>query len=233
LLQTTVTGPGRLTFWWKVSSELNFDWLEFNMGYDTNAISGEKDWQRQVVPVAPGLQTLTWRYSKDKDTSLGADAGWVDNVTFEPGIWLELVGGPTNGQCALSLHGVPGRLYSVMVSTNSPASGPPAIWLPLQPSVLATNLSMPFQDTNSNSRLRFYKLHDAAAWLEAPRRLATGALRLVVHNPAGVAGELQTSTDLQDWTTLAPLPKAPPILTYTDTDAAGLPGRLYRAVLFP
>src|SRR5258706_1258876 len=128
----------------------------------TNSISGEVDWQRQVVPVGPGVKTLTWRYSKDKDTSLGADAGWVDGVTFDPGIWLEFLGGPTNGVCQLMLHGIPGRLYSVLVSTNSPGSGTPANWFPLLPSVLATNLSVPFQDTNSNSRIRFYKLHDAA-----------------------------------------------------------------------
>ena len=88
---------------------------------------------------------------------------------------------------------------------------------------------MPFQDTNSNSRIRFYKLHDAAAWLEVPRRLANGALRLVVHNPAGVAGELQASTDLHDWTTLVSLPNAPPILTYTDTDATAIPSRWRRS----
>jgi hypothetical protein len=233
LLQTTVTGPGRLTFWWKVSSEFNYDFLEFNLAGQAYHISGELDWQRQVFPVPQGSQTLIWRYYKDQNTSIGADAGWVDGVTFEPGIWLELIGGPTNGQTALLLHGVPGRTYSVMVSTNSPASGPPAIWAPLQPSVLATNLSMPFQDTNSNSRLRFYKLHDSAAWLETPNRLANGSLQLLAGNSAGMAGALQVSTDLMDWTTLASLPNAPAILSYTDTPASAVLNRRYRAVLFP
>jgi hypothetical protein len=234
LLQTTVTGPGRLSFWWKVSSELNFDWLEFSIGPGyTNSISGEIGWQQQVIPVPPGFQTLTWRYSKDRNTSTGADAGWLDQVAFEPGIWLELVGGPTNGQCALSLHGIPGRLYTVQVSTNLVGSGFATNWFPLQPTIVATNLSVPFQDTNSNSRMRFYRLHDAAAWFETPNRMANGAIRVVVHNPSGVHGELQGSANLLDWITLAPLAKELPIVTYTDTSASALPRRLYRAVLFP
>jgi hypothetical protein len=86
-LQTTVTGPGRLSFWWKVSSEANYDWLEFEMLGQTNRISGEMDWQQQIANVPAGTQTLTWRYHKDGETSDGLDAGWLDQVAFEPGSW--------------------------------------------------------------------------------------------------------------------------------------------------
>ena len=32
VLQTTLTGPGTLTFWWKVSSETNGDFLSIRIG---------------------------------------------------------------------------------------------------------------------------------------------------------------------------------------------------------
>ena len=38
-----------LSFWWKVSSETNFDWLVFESPLVTNRISGEVDWQQQTV----------------------------------------------------------------------------------------------------------------------------------------------------------------------------------------
>src|SRR5439155_25354102 len=82
-METTVTGPGTLTFWWKVSSETNRDYLEFYVGgvMRTN-ISGELNWQQQSLSLVPGSQTLRWRYSKDYYGSSGQDKGWVDQVSF-------------------------------------------------------------------------------------------------------------------------------------------------------
>ena len=81
--QTTVTGPGTLTFWWKVSSEEWFDFLTFYID-DVNqaAISGQVDWQQQTFAVDGGNHTLTWTYAKDPSVSVGADAGWLDQVIF-------------------------------------------------------------------------------------------------------------------------------------------------------
>jgi hypothetical protein len=45
LLQTTVTGPGTLSFWWKVSSEAGNDFLDLFVDSENPAqISGEIDW---------------------------------------------------------------------------------------------------------------------------------------------------------------------------------------------
>src|SRR5262249_31328724 len=65
-LRTTVTGPGTLTFWWKVSSERNADFLTFSVsGTAQAAISGEVDWEQRTIYVPDGPQTLEWVYSKD------------------------------------------------------------------------------------------------------------------------------------------------------------------------
>ena len=84
-LQTTVTGPGTLTFWWKVSSEEYFDSFGFFLD-DSNAaaISGEVDWQQLSFSLPAGVHTLKWIYAKDPSVSVGQDAGWLDEVTYTP-----------------------------------------------------------------------------------------------------------------------------------------------------
>src|SRR5438093_2354840 len=78
-VQTTVTGPGTLTFWWKVSSEDGFDVLGFyNNGVEKATISAEVDWEKKTFALASGAQTLRWTYSKDSSASSGEDKGWLD-----------------------------------------------------------------------------------------------------------------------------------------------------------
>ena len=79
-LQTTVTGPGTLSFWWKVDSLQDFDYLNFQMdGVMQFFISGSVAWEQRTVPIATGSHTLRWAYTKDVGAA-GADAGWVDQV---------------------------------------------------------------------------------------------------------------------------------------------------------
>jgi hypothetical protein len=61
-LQTTVVGPGTLSFYWKVSSELNYDFLEFYIDgvRQPGRISGTVDWQQKIFPILKGSHTLKW-----------------------------------------------------------------------------------------------------------------------------------------------------------------------------
>ncbi|MBI5383838.1 MAG: hypothetical protein HZA90_04035 [Verrucomicrobia bacterium] len=84
-LQTTVTGPGLLSFWWKVSSEQNHDWLRLLVGGTVERwISGETAWQPCYVAIPPGLQVVQWLYQKDVGGGAVQDACWVDQVRFLP-----------------------------------------------------------------------------------------------------------------------------------------------------
>jgi hypothetical protein len=81
-----VTGPGTVTFWWKVSSETNFDFLDFFVGTNyIDSLSGESGWLQYTAAVPAGVHDLYWQYSKDGSTTGGQDAAWVDEVTFTPG----------------------------------------------------------------------------------------------------------------------------------------------------
>jgi hypothetical protein len=87
LLQTAIDGVGRLSFYWKVSSEAGYDFLEFYIdGSLQDRISGTQDWQQLIYTVnEPGSHTLEWRYVKDWSESLGDDSGWVDRVEWTGG----------------------------------------------------------------------------------------------------------------------------------------------------
>ena len=85
ILQTTfgTNWSGRYTFWWKVSSEQDFDFLEFRVnGIVQTNISGEVNWQQVSIPVAAGTNVLQWRYSKDVSFDGGQDGGWVDQFAY-------------------------------------------------------------------------------------------------------------------------------------------------------
>ncbi len=90
-LETTVTGPGTLTFWWKsVSDDESYN-LQFQInGAQQNGISGQTDWTQQTYTLDAGTQRLTWLATTGDGSSL-SDAGYVDQVTFTPiplpGMW--------------------------------------------------------------------------------------------------------------------------------------------------
>ena len=83
-LQTTVVGPGNISFYWKVSSEATYDFLEVSVDdvVQSGSISGEVDWQRRTVAIPAGSHQVRWIYSKDASATGGEDSGWVDKVYF-------------------------------------------------------------------------------------------------------------------------------------------------------
>jgi len=85
-LQTTVNGTGKVNFYWKVSSEEYFDFLEFYIdGSLQDRISGSVDWQQMTYTITDsGVHTLEWQYMKDVGTDSGSDCGWVDKVVWTP-----------------------------------------------------------------------------------------------------------------------------------------------------
>ncbi|HZM06356.1 MAG TPA: hypothetical protein VFC44_25425 [Candidatus Saccharimonadales bacterium] len=165
-LKTTVAGPGTLTFWWKVSSEQNFDFLSFYID-STNSlatrISGEVDWQQQTFSIGAGFHPLTWIYAKDPDVSVGQDAGWVDQVSFTPtlpaklGIPTFLPGGHLLFQ-AFTANGNPMPLAN-SAALILEASSNLVDWVPLTNNLILTNGSVEVGDPNStNLPARFYRL---------------------------------------------------------------------------
>lgn len=86
-MQTTVIGPGTLSFWWKVSSESGYDFLHFYVDgvEQPGGISGELDWRPgSTISIPSGVHVVRWAYIKDESVKMGSDCGWVDQVFWLP-----------------------------------------------------------------------------------------------------------------------------------------------------
>lgn len=76
----TVT-DGYISFYYKVSSEENYDFLKFYIdGNEQGSWSGEVDWSQASYAVTAGNHTFKWEYSKDGSVSNGADCSWIDYI---------------------------------------------------------------------------------------------------------------------------------------------------------
>ncbi len=83
LMTTAVTGPCKVTFYWGVSSEKDYDFLRFYIDdAEQDAISGEVGWTRKGFLVPAGTHTLKWAYVKDDFTASGLDSGFVDQFAI-------------------------------------------------------------------------------------------------------------------------------------------------------
>jgi M6 family metalloprotease-like protein len=84
-LEMTVSSPGNIAFFQKVSSETNYDFLKFYLdGTELGSWSGAGSWVMQSYAVTAGLHTFCWAYSKDTNTTGGSDCAWVDHISFPP-----------------------------------------------------------------------------------------------------------------------------------------------------
>ena len=82
-LQMRVAGPGNLSFRWKVSSEEDYDFLEFFVdGERQDAVSGDVDWREVSFDIGSGEHNVRWSYTKDESESAGSDTGYIDAVRF-------------------------------------------------------------------------------------------------------------------------------------------------------
>ena len=85
-LSLTVNGPGVLAFYWKASSELDFDVLSFFDGSaEVATISGDTKWIPYSYVISDtAAHQLKWVYSKDDADGSGMDCGWLDMVSWTP-----------------------------------------------------------------------------------------------------------------------------------------------------
>lgn len=155
-VETTVSGVTNVSFWWKVSSEENYDYLTFYInGQEKAAISGEVDWQLENVAITnAGTNVLRWSYSKDSSDlfDVGADRGWVDEVGFNQ-FTLSTPVRLADGRMQFNVNFSIGLPCRVLYSTNLATGG----WT-LLVSTNTTSAATVITDSGAtNSRSRFYR----------------------------------------------------------------------------
>lgn len=79
---TVPAGATSMSVWYKVSSELNFDFFRILFdGVQQFQASGEVDWT-QFTGNVTGVKKVTFRYIKDSGTVAGSDLARIDDLTF-------------------------------------------------------------------------------------------------------------------------------------------------------
>lgn len=131
-LATTVTGPGIISYWWKVSSEYADPLIFLVDGVEQARISGEVGWTNLVFNVTNGTHTLIWRYQKDYSVAGGADAGWVDQVSYTRLEPVAVDPAVTATNFSVTVSTLTGYTYTLEY-TDSLTS--PINWTPLAPGV--------------------------------------------------------------------------------------------------
>lgn len=124
-IETTINGKGRLSFWWKSSSE-EYDGDVYDYAYlsidgvpngalnnyrlEGIAIGGQTDWTNIVLEVVvDGPHTIRWTYCKDDwddpTSNIGEDCVWLDEFSFTPKPTISFdIGASANGNAPDSIH---------------------------------------------------------------------------------------------------------------------------------
>jgi hypothetical protein len=83
VLKTVYPNPDSVKFYYKVSSETNYDYLSFRLnGIEVFRKSGEIPWTKKAIAVPAGQNKMEWLYKKDQSVSSGADCAWIDMIDF-------------------------------------------------------------------------------------------------------------------------------------------------------
>jgi hypothetical protein len=251
-LQTYISTPGNLTFWWKVSSEEGFDFLRVHVDQSATplfTISGETDWEQKTLTFTnAGQHMVSWVYAKDGSVSAGRDAGFLDEVKFTvpppvvsitPGNLTVNAGSNVTFFATTLSYGKPVYYQWLHAGTNVVGATNQSLLLTNVGRAHAGNYSL-----RASNEGGIVVASNATLVVITPQRLhslrrANGCVSLLAGDADGAglsperlaAFEAQASTNLVNWEPL------PGVLTLTngalclqDTNAARFPQRFYRIV---
>lgn len=82
-METTLYGPGVLTFWWKISSPSGEDYMTFFDGATPlDWIVGNVDWTLKTFTLGDGEHYIKWEYGKSPRNGQDPSNAWVDQVLW-------------------------------------------------------------------------------------------------------------------------------------------------------
>lgn len=100
-LQTTITGPGKLTFWWQ--SPASDNQLEFMVnGVRQSVINMVSSWEQQTHYFPAGTHTLKWVSSVAGGSFSSFGRSYLDEVTYTPGATVPVLLYQTPSQSQVS-----------------------------------------------------------------------------------------------------------------------------------
>lgn len=104
-IQYQVMSHDSISFYKKVSSEVDFDKLKF---YIDNTLQDEwsgtsQSWTKEAYAVNPGVRKFRWVYEKDYSGTGGADMAWVDYIELPTMMVTTIYAGPDDTECENNL----------------------------------------------------------------------------------------------------------------------------------
>ncbi|HQO09057.1 MAG TPA: peptidylprolyl isomerase [Clostridiales bacterium] len=85
-IDTYYENDGEISFWYKVSSQEDYDYLEFWINrIKKMSVSGETPWRKIAFPVSSGNRTFKWYYKKSASGVSGEDCARIDRIEFRGG----------------------------------------------------------------------------------------------------------------------------------------------------
>ena len=160
-LQATVSGTTNVSFWWKVSSEAGYDFLEFyTNGVLASQISGEVNWQSNYFKLPATANVLTWLYRRDASGTLGSNCGWLDQVAFSTTFKalpcnLQLPVRLADGRIQLTVTGEAGAQCQIEFTTNLSSQ---TSWKPLTNLITLAASTVIIDAAAANFPVRFYRV---------------------------------------------------------------------------
>jgi len=160
LILTNQFRSGTASFDFRVSSETNWDWLQFYVDSQLQQQwSGEWDWTTCQFSLTAGQHTLEWRYAKDPANSAGLDAAFIDNVDLPLQVPVDSSTAAHlsmvrlfDGSLQVNLKGQTNQFYTIQA-----AAGLPGRWVTVF-SGLAREGEIWFTDPDMASQpIRFYR----------------------------------------------------------------------------
>ncbi len=83
MMLVDVMNDDSISFYRKVSSEPEYDFLEFYIDAKiVGSWAGEQDWERVAFQVLEGEHLFQWEYDKDQYVSNGDDCAWLDYISL-------------------------------------------------------------------------------------------------------------------------------------------------------
>jgi hypothetical protein len=81
--ERTVVGPSVVSFWWRVSSEKDYDLFKYSVdGVQQQVNSGDGVWAYQTFTLGAGTHQIRWTYTKDGADYSFDDAGYLDDLVI-------------------------------------------------------------------------------------------------------------------------------------------------------
>jgi alpha-tubulin suppressor-like RCC1 family protein len=244
-LQTSVTGPGTLTFWAQCSQFFDFYMFSASDGrYGQSVfIPPFAQWVQETVYLGTGTQSLQWQFQKSPFGGSGLDAVWLDQVNYVAGATPatitsissnQIVPATSNATFTVSAVGTPPLFYQWNFNGN-------ALFGATNFSLSLTNVQLTNAGVYSVIVINAYGVPvttNATLMVQMPQ-FDTSSGNMFMSSQGfnfqldGLTGHgsviIFASTDLLTWLPIFTNPPTTSAIQILDTNAVYLPFRFYRA----